>query len=109
MILGIARVRAGKCAAAVAAFEEALRLQEDLTRMKGDPGRGPGACTLFFLAMAQWQLGNHELAKESYRKGVRRMEWDYSERGSEERAAQAEAAILLRIKTSPAKQEPMPK
>jgi tetratricopeptide (TPR) repeat protein len=57
--LGIAQFRAGQWQAAAEACEKALRLRPDCDGFEW-----------FFLAMAQWRLGQKEQARQSYASGV---------------------------------------
>jgi serine/threonine protein kinase len=98
--LGIAYYQTGQWQAAANAFREVL--QKSLPRPGGPATRrGPSTETLFFLAMAQWQCGEHQQAIATYRNAVREMDTDYNARDVEERTARAEAAALLGIKESP--------
>ena len=59
--LGVAHYRAGNCKAAIEALEKSGQLRN-----------GGDAFDFFFLAMAHWQLGEKEKAREWYQKGI---EW----------------------------------
>ena len=63
--LGVARYRAGKYAEAIEALEESDRLRPDARRSEFNA---------FFLAMAHWQLGHQDEARQWYDKAVERME-----------------------------------
>ena len=93
--LGVADYRAGQWKDAVEALEKSLQLQKD------------NAWDLFFLAMAHWQLGEREAARDDYRKGVAWME----EQKCEDAALvgfRAEAAELLGISVKPVVKEQKP-
>jgi serine/threonine protein kinase/Flp pilus assembly protein TadD len=93
--LGVANYRAGQWKAAVEALEKSLQLQRD------------NAWDLFFLAMAHWQLGDREAARDDYRKGVAWME----EQKCEDVALvglRAEAAKLLGVSVKPVAEEQKP-
>jgi tetratricopeptide (TPR) repeat protein len=83
--LGVAQYRAGDWKAAVAALEKAMQFRN-----------GGDGTDWFFLAMAHWQLGEKEQARQHYDKAV---EWMKKNRPNDEelRRFQAEAADLLGI------------
>jgi uncharacterized protein HemY len=61
--LGMARYRAGKFRGAIEALEQSARLRD-----------GGDGYDLFFLAMAHWQLGDKEQARQWYDKAVQWMD-----------------------------------
>lgn len=63
--LGMASYRAGKYAEAIETLEESDRLRPDARRSEFNA---------FFLAMAHWQLGHKDEARQWYDKRVERME-----------------------------------
>jgi tetratricopeptide (TPR) repeat protein/serine/threonine protein kinase len=84
--LGVAHYRAGRWKEALASLEKAVEL-----------GRGGDASDWFFLAMAQWQLGRKDDARQWYEKAVQWM--DRNAQGNEElRRFRSEAEELLEIK-----------
>jgi serine/threonine protein kinase/tetratricopeptide (TPR) repeat protein len=86
--LGVARYRSGDFEGAIAALEKFREL-----RTSDAEWTNP-----FFLAMAHWQLGNKDEAREWYDKGA---EW-MDEKNAKSEAMlrfRAEAAELLRVKT----------
>src|SRR5262249_52681279 len=58
-LLGEAQYRAGDWRSAVAALQKSLEL-----------GLGEDAVSRFFLAMAQWKLGNHDDARRAYEQAL---------------------------------------
>jgi serine/threonine protein kinase/tetratricopeptide (TPR) repeat protein len=84
--LGIAHYRAGGHKAAIAALEKSMELR-----------KGGDSFDWFLLAMAHWQLGEKDKAREWYDKAVK---WtDKNEPNNEElRRFRAEAAELLELK-----------
>ncbi|MEX2553622.1 MAG: protein kinase, partial [Actinomycetota bacterium] len=98
-VLGIAQYRAGKWQAAVEALAKAMEL-----------GQGGDSSEWFFLAMAQWQLGQKDEARKRYDQAVAWM--DKNRPGDQDlRRFRAEAAELLGVKQPPApeaKQEDKP-
>jgi eukaryotic-like serine/threonine-protein kinase len=83
--LGVAHVRAGHWREAVAAFEKSMKLG------------GGDSFDWFFLAMAQWQLGNREEARKWY---GRALEWmaQHQPNHPELRRFRSEAAQVLGVK-----------
>ena len=61
--LGVAHYRDGGWKAAIAAFDKSMELRS-----------GGDGFDWFFLAMAEWQLGNQHAARQWYEKAVERME-----------------------------------
>jgi eukaryotic-like serine/threonine-protein kinase len=88
--LGTAQYRAGDWKGAVATLTKALQLR-----------KGGDSFDYFFLAMADWQLGDKSDARQWYDKGV---EWMNKNRPHDEelRRFRAEAAALLGVANSPA-------
>jgi tetratricopeptide (TPR) repeat protein len=86
--LGVARYRNGEWKLAIEALTKSMELRDG-----GDPA------DWFFLAMAEWQLGNQNAAHDWYRKAV---EWLAAKRSvsSEFTRFQAEANTLLDIEPS---------
>jgi serine/threonine protein kinase/tetratricopeptide (TPR) repeat protein len=84
--LGVAHYRAGNWKAAVAALEKSASLS-----IGDDP------YDRFFLAMAQWQLGNQEEARRQYDLGVAVVEGRPGEKRALRRV-RAEAAALLNVR-----------
>ena len=91
--LGVAYYGAESWKAAIDALGKSLELQ------------GHNGCDFLFLAMAHWQLGQKDKARQWYQKAVERMEKNRPERmeksrlwDEELRRFQAEAAELLEIK-----------
>jgi tetratricopeptide (TPR) repeat protein len=84
--LGWAQYRAGDWKASVKALEKAIALQ------KAPQGGGPGQW--FFLAMAHWQLGNKDEARNWYRQAVQWME-KHDPRNEQLRRFRVEATQLL--------------
>jgi uncharacterized protein HemY len=89
--LGAAHYRAGDWKAAVTALEKSMEL-----RKGGDAG------DWFFLAMAHWQLGDKEQARQWYDKAVPWMDKNKPQ-DEELRRFRAEAAALLKIEDKPNK------
>lgn len=77
--LGVAQYRAGEFDLAKRALNKSLELQ------------GEDSFVLFFLAMAEWQIGKEDGARESYRKAV---EWMENQR--------ADDAVLIRFRSEAA-------
>jgi tetratricopeptide (TPR) repeat protein len=92
--LGAAHYRAGEWKAAV----EALSKSDELLK-----GQKLGF-RAFFLAMAHWQLGEKDKARQWYEKAVQWMEKNLP-KNEELRRFRAEAAELLGIEAHPAEQE----
>ena len=84
--LGAAQYRAGDSKAAIAALEESMK-----RRKGGDSG------DWFFLAMAHWQLGEKDKAREWYERAVQWMD-KIQPTNEELRRFRAEAAELLELK-----------
>ncbi|MBM4090610.1 MAG: serine/threonine protein kinase [Planctomycetes bacterium] len=84
-ILGIAQYRAGNWTAALESLSRTTR-----PRFPGD------ASTCFFAAMAHWQLGNKEDARQSYDKGVACMD-EFKPKDQELQRFRTEAAQLLGV------------
>jgi tetratricopeptide (TPR) repeat protein len=98
--LGVAQYRAGDWKAAVEALETSIR-------KKSFPGRDGGdSADFFFLAMAHWQLGEKEQARQWYDRAVA---WMAKNRPQDEelKRFRAEATNLLGIKDEP-EAEPIP-
>ena len=87
--LGTARYRAGDWQGAIEALEKSMQLRS-----------GGDAFDWFFLAMAQWQLGHKDEARNWYDKAVA---WtEENQRNNEElRRFRAEATELLGIEEKP--------
>jgi tetratricopeptide (TPR) repeat protein len=85
--LGAARYRAGSWKAAIAALEQSMAL-----------GGGGNSIDWFFLAMARWQMGEREEARQWYDRAVRWMGENPSDFDDELRHFRAEAEELLQIK-----------
>jgi superkiller protein 3 len=83
--LGVSQYRAGDCKAAVAALRKSTQLR-----------KGGDAHDWFFLAMAEWQLGNQRQARTWYERGVRWMEQNQRQ-NLELRRFRTEAEALLGI------------
>jgi tetratricopeptide (TPR) repeat protein len=83
--LGVAHYRAGEWKAAVSALEKSMSLRD---------GADCAAC--FFLAMAQWQLGDPSQARRSYDEAVTWMD-KHNPIDDEVRGFRAEAANLMGI------------
>lgn len=97
--LGAAYYRAGNWKAATEAFEKSIALSS-----------GGGVSDWFFLAMADWQLGEKDEARKWYDKAVVWMNKN-APNDEELRRFRAEAASLLEIKeiqTPSAEEAPMP-
>jgi uncharacterized protein HemY len=84
--LGAAHYRAGDWKAAITALERSMELRQ-----------GGDAFDWFFLAMARWQVGDKEQARQWYDKAVLWMERNRPQ-DDELRRFRAEAAALLGIK-----------
>ncbi|HUE74171.1 MAG TPA: protein kinase [Pirellulaceae bacterium] len=84
--LGVAQYRAGDWKAAIAALEKSLELR-----------KGGDSFDWFFLAMAHWQLGEKDKAREWYDKAVQWMD-KHQPNDEELRRFRAEAAELLGVK-----------
>jgi len=97
--LGVARYRAGDWKGASAALQEALKLFQGTGGFQRGVGR-----SLFFLAMAQHQLGQRQEARQAYDRALAWLETNQKDvqgapwLASELRRFQAEAAELLGIK-----------
>jgi tetratricopeptide (TPR) repeat protein len=95
--LGVARYRAGDWKGAAEALQSALKLFQSTSGFQRGVGR-----SLFFLAMAQHQLGHHEEARQTYdralawletnRKALREIPW----LADQLRRFQTEAGELLK-------------
>jgi len=83
--LGVACYRTGDFDAAVSALEQSMKLR-----------KGGDSFDWFFLAMAEWQLGNKDTAREWYEKAVRWME-ERAPRNEELIRFRSEAAELLGV------------
>ena len=84
--LGVAHYRAASWKDAVAALEKSMELS-----------KGSNSFDWFFLAMAHWQLGDKDKAREWYERAVQWM--DNNQSGNEElRRFREEAAELLELK-----------
>jgi tetratricopeptide (TPR) repeat protein len=83
--LGVARYRAGQYHEAIAALEESIELEQDVS-----------IWNRFFLAMSHWQFGNKPEARKWYDAAVNQME--KSEPNEELSRFRAEAAERLGIK-----------
>jgi tetratricopeptide (TPR) repeat protein len=91
---GIARYRAGHWNSAVAAFQKSLELRDS-------------GSDFFFLAMAHWQLGHTDEARNWHEKAVEWME-NNSPDNDELRRFRAEAADLLGIPEALPSASPQP-
>jgi tetratricopeptide (TPR) repeat protein len=87
--LGIAQYRAGDWTAAITALNKSMQL-----RRSGD------STDYFFLAMAHWQLGEKDQAREWYDKAVQWMDKNKPE-DDELRRFRAEAAEMLKVSGTP--------
>jgi tetratricopeptide (TPR) repeat protein len=87
--LGVAQYRAGNWKAAITALEKSLEVR-----------KGGDSFDWFFLAMAQWQLGERDKARMWYDRAVQWMEKDQPN-DEELRRFRAEAAELLKIAEEP--------
>ncbi|HUE72043.1 MAG TPA: protein kinase [Pirellulaceae bacterium] len=97
--LGVAHYRAGDWKAAINSLEKSMEL------VSGRPEVSTAeSFNTFFLAMAHWQLGEKDKAREWYDKAVAWMEKNKPE-DEELRRFRAEAKELLRIEDRPAKPE----
>lgn len=83
--LGVAHYRTGDWKAAIAALEKSMKLR-----------KGGGSSDWFFLAMAHWQLGNKQDARQWYDKAVDRMA-KKNAKDEQMLRVQKEAAQLLMI------------
>jgi eukaryotic-like serine/threonine-protein kinase len=83
--LGAAHYRAGDWKAAIAAFEKSMKL-----------GQGGNSFDWFFLAMAHWQLGEKDKAREWYDRAVAWMDKNQPE-NEDFRRFRAEAAQLMNL------------
>jgi eukaryotic-like serine/threonine-protein kinase len=94
--LGIARYREGNWQEAPAALNKALQLGTDGW---GGALRWADAIDWFFLAMSNWQLGQHDEARQCYDRAVQEMEKDKTWQNDFEqlRRFRAEAEELLNI------------
>ena len=94
--LGIARYRLGEWEAARTAFEKSLQLG---TGSWGGAFRWADAIDWFFLAMSNWQLGQHGQARQSYDRGVQWVKtakpWETND--EELRRCRAEAEELMDV------------
>jgi tetratricopeptide (TPR) repeat protein len=84
--LGVAYYRIGNWKASITALEKSIELR-----------KGGDSCDWFFLAMAHWQLGNKDTAREWYEKAV---EWAEKNAAANDelRRFRAEVAQLLGVK-----------
>jgi tetratricopeptide (TPR) repeat protein len=89
--LGAAQYRAGDWQAAVAALDKALQLRDD-------------ALAGFHLAMASWQLGDKDRARQCYDRASRWMAI-HAPDAADLRRCRAEAAELLGVKEQPTAKE----
>jgi tetratricopeptide (TPR) repeat protein len=96
--LGVARYRAGDCKGAREALQRSMELRQ-----------GGSSAAWFFLAMAQWQLGEKEQARKRFHQAVLCMDKNQPQ-DAELRRFRAEAAALLGIQDAPPppKKEPLP-
>src|SRR5207248_9060263 len=94
--LGCAQYRDGDSKAAVAALGKSVELR-----------KGGDAEDFFFLAMAHWQLGEKDKARQWYDKGVAWMD-NNKPQDEDLRRYRAEAAALLGVKDRPAQGEDPP-
>ena len=92
--LGTARYRTGDWKQSIADLGKAISLRKPDDPEKADEG--------FFLAMAHWQLGDKDKAREWFDKSVQWIEKKGKKDNAELKRFRAEAAELLEIK----KQEP---
>ena len=83
--LGAAYYRTGDLKAAIAAFEKSMKLR-----------KGGDSFDWFFLAMAQWKLGEKDKARELYERAVRWMDKN-KPKDEELRRFRSEAAELLGV------------
>jgi tetratricopeptide (TPR) repeat protein len=84
--LGAAHYRAGNWKEAVAALERAMQLRN-----------GGNSYDWFFLAMAHWQLGEKDKARQWFDRAVRGMHKHFPKAKEELGRFRAEAAELLRV------------
>ena len=96
--LGVARYRAGDCKGAREALQRSMELRQ-----------GGSSADWFFLAIAQWQLGEKEQARKRFHQAVLWMDKNQPQ-DAELRRFRAEAAALLGIQDAPPppKKEPPP-
>jgi uncharacterized protein HemY len=87
--LGVARYRAGEWKRAIEALEKSRQLRQ-----------GGDSYDYFFLAMAHWQLGEKEQARQDFDKAVRWMD-QHRPRDEDLRYFRTEAAELLGVKEQP--------
>jgi tetratricopeptide (TPR) repeat protein len=85
--LGVAEYRAGDPRAAAAALDKSMQLRN-----------GGDSSDWFFLAMAHWQLGDKEQARQFYNRAVQWMEQN-APQNQELRHLRLEAAELMGVKT----------
>ncbi len=83
--LGVAQYRDGQCQSAIDALQQSIQL-----RSGGDP------TDWFFLAMAYWQLGQKDEARQWYDRGVRWMK-EHDSKNQELQRFEDEASKLLKI------------
>jgi len=88
--LGVGHYRAGGCKAAIEALEQSMQLRA-----------GGTASAWFFLAMAHWQQGEKDKAREWYDRAVEAMEKNDS-KDHELRRFRAEATALMGLTQHPA-------
>ena len=96
--LGLARYRAGDCKGAREALQRSMELRQ-----------GGSSADWFFLAIAQWQLGEKEQARKRFHQAV--LWGDKNQpQDAELRRFRAEAAALLGMQDAPPppKKEPPP-
>ncbi|HKI20441.1 MAG TPA: tetratricopeptide repeat protein, partial [Isosphaeraceae bacterium] len=87
--LGVAHYRVGDWKHAIEALEKST-----------EPGSGASASAWFFLAMARWQSGQKDQARQSYDRAVDSMEKNHSQ-DYELRRFRAEASALLGVTDNP--------
>jgi serine/threonine protein kinase/tetratricopeptide (TPR) repeat protein len=87
-VLGTAQYRAGEPKAAVEAFQKAMQI------------KGEGILPTFFLAIARWQLGDTEQARQQYDRAAQWMD-EHQPKDEQLLRSRAEAAALLGIKGQP--------
>ncbi len=97
LTLGIAYYRTGDWQAAVEDLDKSIQLQKD----------GGESRQLFFLAMAHWQLGEKDEARQKYNRAAEWMEKNQPD-SNELRRFRAEAAELLGIFVKPDANEVVP-
>jgi tetratricopeptide (TPR) repeat protein/serine/threonine protein kinase len=88
-VLGWAHYRVGEWNASIAALEKSCALQAN--------PKGGNAAPWFFLAMAHWQLGEKDKARELYDRAVQWMDKNQP-KNEELRRFRTEAALLLELK-----------